>query len=153
MGRTMGSERGFRFGEHTADVLIEGWGRTLEELFEEMAKAMFEVMTDTKRVEPRIKIHVEVCGFDLENLLYRWLEELLYHHDSKNLVFSKFEVKKIFEKSVDGEKEVCLEADAWGEEFDRSRHEPRTVVKAVTYAQMRIWREGDVWRATTVLDI
>jgi len=149
----MGSERGFRFGEHTADVLIEGWGPSLEALFEEMAKAMFEVMTDTSRVEPRENLRIEVCGSDLENLLYRWLEELLYYHDSRNLVFGRFSVKKIFEKETDGEKEVCLEAEVWGEEFDRSRHEPRTVVKAVTYAQMKIWREGEVWRATTVLDI
>ncbi len=146
-------ERGFRFGEHTADVLIEAWAPTLEGLFEEMAKAMFEVMTDTSRVEPKQEVRVEVCGFDLENLLYRWLEELLYHHDSKNLVFSKFEVRKIFEKPSDGEKEICLEASAWGEEFNREKHEPRTVVKAVTYAQMRIWRDGDLWRASTVLDI
>ncbi len=149
----MSSDRGFKFGEHTADVLIEAWAPTLEGLLEEMAKAMFEVMTDTSKVEPRDKVSIEVCGFDLENLLYRWLEELLYYHDSQNLVFSKFIIKKVFEREVDGEKEICIEGEAWGEPFDRSKHEPRTVVKAVTYAQMKVWRDGDTWRATTVLDI
>ena len=147
------AERGFRFGPHTADVVIEAWGPSLEAVFEEMARAMFEVMTDTSRVEPRTRVDVEVCGIDLENLLYRWLEELLYHHDTKNLVFSRFEVRKIYERSEGEEKEVCLEGSAWGEEFDPSKHEPRTVVKAVTYAQMRIAREDGRWVASTVLDI
>ncbi len=146
----MESERGFKFGEHTADVLIEAWGPSLEALFEEMAKAMFEVMTDTSRVEPKERYSIEVCGFDLENLLYRWLEELLYLHDSKNLVFSKFEVRKIEKRS---EEEICLEAEVWGEVFDRSKHEPRTVVKAVTYAQMKIEQRDGMWYASTVLDI
>ena len=149
----MSSERGFRFGEHTADVLIEAWAPSLEGLFEEMARAMFEVMTDTSRVEPKQRVEVNVCGFDLENLLYRWLEELLYYHDSQNLVFSKFSVKRVYERGEGEEKEICLEGEAWGEPFDREKHEPRTVVKAVTYAQMKVWRDGDLWRASTVLDI
>ncbi len=146
----MSEERGFRFLEHTADVLVEAWGPTLEAAFEEMARGMFEIMTDTSKVEPKQKIEVHVCGFDLENLLYRWLEELLYYHDSQNLVFSKFVVKRIEKRS---DEEICLDAEVWGEPFDRERHEPRTVVKAVTYAGMKIEKRDDKWVASTVFDI
>ncbi len=147
------SERGFRFLEHTADVLVEAWGPSLEAVFEEMARGMFEIMTDTSKVEPREHKEIEVCGFDLENLLYRWLEELLYLHDSENYVFSRFKVNRIEKRGGSEEEEYCLHAEVWGEKFDRERHEPRTVVKAVTYAQMRIEKQDSVWRAQTVFDI
>ena len=147
------SERGFRFLEHTADVLVEAWGPSLEAAFEEMARGMIEIMTDTSKIEPRERKEIEVCGFDLENLLYRWLEELLYLHDSENYVFSKFRVEKIEKRRSNEEEEYCLRAEVWGERFDRERHEPRTVVKAVTYAQMKIEKHGSVWRAQTVFDI
>ena len=60
----------FEFLPHTADVYIAAYGRTLEEAFANAALAMFEVMTDTSRVEPRVSKRVRVEGFDLESLLY-----------------------------------------------------------------------------------
>jgi SHS2 domain-containing protein len=144
---------GFEHLEHTADVLIKAWGRNLEELFEQAARGMFEVITDTNKVESRERIAISVCGFDLENALYRWLEELLFYHDSRNFVFGKFRVSKVYEQVSEGEKQVCVEGVAEGEEFEQGRHEPRTVVKAVTYHEMRIWRENESWYATFVVDI
>ena len=144
---------GFEHLGHTADVLIKAWGKSLEEAFEYAAKGMFEVITDTSKVEPRISVAIHVCGYDLENALYRWLEELLYYHDSRNLVFGRFKVSRIYEEVVNGEKQVCVDGVAEGEEFQHGKHEPRTVVKAVTYHEMRIWREGGNWYITFVVDI
>ena len=142
--------RGFRFLEHTADVFVEAWAPTLAELFEEMAKAMFEIITDTSKVEPVECREISVNGFDLENLLYRWLEELLIIHDSENMVFTEF---KVHELSKVSEEEYVIKGVACGEIFNPSKHEPRTVVKAVTYAQMKIEKKNDKWRATAVFDI
>jgi SHS2 domain-containing protein len=144
---------GFKHLGHTADVLIKAWGKSLEELFEQAAKGMFEVITDTSSVEPREGIAISICGFDLENALYKWLEELLFYHDSRNLVFSSFRVSRVHEQVSEGEKQVCVEGVAEGEEFQQGKHEPRTVVKAVTYHEMKIWSEGGSWYATFVVDI
>ncbi|MFZ8794378.1 MAG: archease, partial [Acidilobaceae archaeon] len=73
----MNACRGFEHLEHTADVLIEARGSSLSEAFETAALATYEVMTDTSMVEPKVKIEVEVEGYDLFNLLYRWIEELI----------------------------------------------------------------------------
>lgn len=140
---------GFRHEEHTADVLIEAWGRTLEEAFEESALAVYEVITDTGKVKPLNRVDLEVEGFDLENLLYRWVEEMLLYTDSEGMVFGLFRVCRI-EETGDGYRIV---SSAWGERFDPERHEHRTIVKAMTYAQMSISREGDCWRITFVVDI
>jgi len=142
-------QRGYRYREHTADVVIEAWGPSLEAAFEEAAKAMFALITDIERVEPRREVRVEVTGFDLENLLYRWLEELLYYHDSQNLVFSRFSVESITRSNDD----YLLRARVYGEEFNPEKHEPGTVVKAVTYAEMRVEKRNGTWYVSAVLDI
>ena len=142
-------ERGFRYKEHTADVIIEAWGPTLEAAFEEAAKAMFALITDIEKVEPAEELSIEVEGFDLENLLYRWLEELLYYHDSQNLVFSKFRVTEISKIGEDYQ----LKAKVYGEKFDHRKHTPGTVVKAVTYAEMKVEKRNSTWYVSAVLDI
>jgi len=141
--------RGFDHLEHTADVLIEARGPSLSEAFEMAALATYEVMTDTSRVEPKVKVDVEVEGIDLPNLLYRWIEELIIHTDSRRLVFSKFKVKEI----EIGQDYARLKAEAWGEEFNPEKHVSRTVVKAMTYAQMSLKEESGCWTVRFVVDI
>lgn len=140
---------GFRFLEHTADVMVEAWGNTVEEAFEHAAKAMYEVMTDTSLVEPREEYCLAVEGIDLENLLYRWLEELLVATDSRHLVFSSFRVDAV-EKTGS---RFSIRGCAWGERFDKSKHVSRTIVKAVTYHQMSICEEQGTWKLRYTLDI
>jgi len=143
-------ETRFTFLEHTADVYIEAYGNTLEELFENSAIAMFEVMTDTSKVKPIEVKSVKTGGFDLESLLYRWLEEWLIIHDSENMVFSKFKVNTI--KKVN-EEEYVIEGYGWGEKFNPKVHEVRTEVKAVTYHMMEIKQINGKWIARFLLDI
>lgn len=49
---TMNLEKKFEFFDVTADVGIRAYGKTLEDAFENAALAMFEVMTDTSRINP-----------------------------------------------------------------------------------------------------
>ena len=96
------AEGGFRFLEHISEAYIEAYGKNLEEAFEYAAKAMFEVMTDTSKVEARVEEDVEVEGEDKEALLMEWLSELLYRYGAKNMVYSKFKV------SIEKTDEGCL---------------------------------------------
>jgi len=139
----------FTHEEHTADVIIQAWAPTLEGAFEEAARGTFEVITDTGKVAPTVKVDIEEEGFDLENLLYRWIEALLFYFDTEQLVFSRFKVHRI---RGEGE-EYRLAAEAWGERFDAKKHEHRTIVKAMTYADMEIKRDNGCWRLRFVVDI
>ncbi len=145
----MECKAGFEHLEHTADVLIEARGRSLSEAFEYAGLATYEVMTDTSMVEPRVRVEVKVEGVDLFNALYRWIEELIAYTDSSRLVFSKFKVHKI----EIGHDNVKVEAEAWGEYFDLKKHPSRTVVKAMTYAQMEMREERGCWTVKFVVDI
>jgi SHS2 domain-containing protein len=136
----------FEFFDNTADVGIKAYGRTLEEAFENSALAVFEVMTDTSKVDPVEERKVTIDGIDLENLLYRWIESLLVYYDSELILFSKFKVK------IDQDN-MRLEGEAWGEKFNEEKHEKRTLVKAMTYSLMSINKVGDMYEITFVVDI
>lgn len=134
--------------EHTADIGIRGYGKTLEEAFEAVAIALFDVMVNVEKVEKKEVREVEVEGEDLYSLLYNFLEELLILHDTEGLVFRDFEVK--IEKTEEGYK---LKAKAYGEKLSE-KHEPKEEVKAITYHDMKIEQLPDGrWMAQLVPDI
>jgi SHS2 domain-containing protein len=137
----------FEFFDVTADVGYKAYGNTLEHAFENAALAMFEVMTDTSEVKPRIQKKIEIMSEDEYALLYDWLSEFLVILDSEFLVFSKFKVK--IEKENDG---YVLKGIACGEEFDPSIHESRAEVKAVTFHLMEINNENP-FMVKVILDI
>lgn len=148
----------FKFLEHTADVEFEAYGKTLEQAFENAALAMFSVITEPEKVEPKIKKEFTVESEDLKSLLYDFLERFLVFQDSANLVFSKcrvFEIKKIrqIKKEKLEEETYTLEAEASGEEFSEEKHESRSAVKAVTYHNMAIGRKNGIFFVHVILDI
>ncbi|MDT7872277.1 archease [Sulfolobus sp. SCGC AB-777_G06] len=136
----------YEFFDHTADIGIKAYGRDLNEAFENAALAVFEVITDTSKVEPKESREIEIDGMDLENLLYRWIESLLVYYDSELFLFGKFKVKIDLEN-------LRLNAIAWGEKFNPDKHERRTVVKAMTYHEMSIVKTNNGYELTFVVDI
>ena len=130
----------------TADVAFEAYGKDLNRLFANSALAMFEVMVNTVKLEPKIEKEVKIKGNDLESLMFNWLNELLVFYGSENLAFSKFEVE-IDEKGLE------LEAKCYGEEIDPERHETRTEVKAATMHKMQVKKVNTKWKAQVILDI
>ncbi len=137
----------FEFFEVTADVGYKAYGNTLEEAFENAALAMFEVITDTSKIEHEIERKIEVESEDECALLYDWLSEFLVMLDVDFLIFSKFKVK--IEKKEEG---FSLKGTAWGEEFNPEIHESRAEVKAVTYHMMDV-KQDDGSMVQVILDI
>ncbi|MEM0358897.1 MAG: archease [Hadesarchaea archaeon] len=138
----------FEWVEHPSDIGFRAYGKDLGEAFENAALALFEIMTDTGKVEPREEVEVELEAEDEQALLYDWLDRLLYFRDAEGLLLSRFEV----EVREEGER-WRLRGRAWGERFDPSKHEERTAVKAMTYHLMEIRKEGDRVVVQAVVDI
>jgi SHS2 domain-containing protein len=135
--------------EHQADVGIRGRGRTIEEAFENGAKAMFNVMVNLEKVEPKKEIKIECEAPNLEELFVEWLNKLLSEAGIENLVFSDFKINEI--KRIDsGYKLFGL---AKGEELNSERHEPKVEVKAATYSQLKIEKRGNEYIAQTIIDV
>ncbi|MCC6011251.1 MAG: archease [Desulfurococcaceae archaeon] len=139
--------------EHTGDVYIKAYGRDLISLLENSGLALFDTMVNIDRVECCVERPINVEGFDLENLLYRWLEELLLLYYSENLVCSRVVIKELKISRVETEFTYQLKGVACCEKFNSEKHEPRVEVKSPTYSLMRIVKTEDKWIAYFVLDI
>jgi SHS2 domain-containing protein len=145
----MSSVKRFEFLEHTADAYIAAYGKNLAEAFENAALAMFEIMTDVKKVKPAIEDHVEVEAGDEYALLYNWLEALLVKFDTEAMLCSAFKVSSL-SKTRNGWR---LNAKIWGEKFDPKKHLQKVGVKAVTYHRMEIVKKPSMVTVRFILDI
>jgi SHS2 domain-containing protein len=131
--------------DHTADLGIRIRAADLNALFAEAAQALFStIVEDLGSVVPVQQLDVKIAGTDREYLLFDWLKELLYHFDAEQLLFSRFEVRV---------GDNGLEASAWGEPVDRTRHELAHEVKAITYHGLRVEPVADGWLAEVIVDI
>ena len=139
----------FEWVDHPSDVGFRAHGKDLSEALENAALALFEVMVDTNKVEPKEEVKIELRAEDEKALLYDWLDHFLYLHDSQDLVFSRFKVEEISREGGT----FKLKARAWGERFDPSRHDARTEIKAVTYHLMEIRYLPDRCSVQVVVDI
>ena len=137
----------FEFFDVTADAGFWAYGYTLEESFENAGLAMFEIMTDTDCVSPLIKKEFSIESEDKVSLLYDWLEELLFLHDVDFLLFSRFKV--VISPLEEGYE---LKAEVWGDEINRTVHEQRDEVKAVTFHLMEVNEEPE-FKVQVILDL
>jgi len=131
----------------TSDAAIEARGDTLEELFRASATATFEVMVDTKDVQPEIKKELHLENQEIDKLLFDWLAEIIYLKDSEFMVFSKFDIE------IKKNSNYLLNATIFGEEINQSRHELRCDVKAITYHLFDVSKKEGRWTARFILDI
>jgi len=139
----------FELLEHTADLYIAAFGKTLEEAFENAAYATFEGMTNLDKVEPQFEETVAVEGYDEKALLYNWLETLLIKFDVTGKLYSRFKISGI-ERGPSGFK---LKAKIWGDLFNPQKHISKVGVKAVTYHQMEILKGPELFAVKFILDI
>jgi len=117
--------------DHTADVAIKAYGKTLSEAFENAAKGMFDIITDNSEIENTGQYDIELEADNLEQLLVDWLSELLFLNSANNLVFGFFKVEM-------DEKKNKLSAKVFGEKFSISKHKAGAEIKAVTYHMLEV---------------
>ena len=140
--------KGYKFKDHTADVLFESTGKNLNEVFENSALAVFEVQTNLNKVDCKLKRKIKLKNKTAENLLFDFLEELIYLKDAKYMLFSKFSVKIADEKN-----KFKLEAVAEGEKINPKKHELKVDVKAVTLHEFYLKKAKNGYKARVILDI
>lgn len=128
--------------DHTADVGIRAYGRTLDELFANAAEGLFSLIADLSRVEPTGEVEVRLEAEDVPTLFLRWLTELLYVHETDRVLFSAFDA------AVHG---TSLTGHARGQPIDKARHELKLAIKAVTRHRLRVDPEKGV--AEVIFDI
>jgi SHS2 domain-containing protein len=136
---------GYTILEHPSDLGIEARGETLPEVFRQAAVGLMSVIVDPSTVYPRESRPVELTASDVEQLLVRWLAEILYLFDGQRFVCKEFSVRDV--------SPTILSATVLGEAFASSRHRTRVDVKAVTYHQLAVREDREGAMARVFLDI
>lgn len=137
----------FEFFEHTADIGIFVYGKSLKQLFSNGGYALFDFIgnkVSDKRVIKK-NINIELDCFDREELFIRWLSELLYIYEAQGIFSVGFDIDYI--------KKGRMKAMIIGEKYDPLRHAIKNIVKAVTYHNFTITKEKAVWKARVILDV
>ena len=131
--------------DHTADMCLRIYGKSFGELFENAARAMMELITDREKINPSQEIEIEVHGENIEELLVHWLQEILFLHEVKKMVFKDFRLNLISETHAKGK--------AIGEKIDIDKHELSFDIKAVTYHNLKIEPINDKLKVDIVFDV
>ena len=130
---------------HTADIGVRVFGRTLKELFENAAFAMFDIIADLEGLKGEIVQEIELTSPNHEELLISWLDELLYNFYTKGVIFYKFEVEEL---SGD-----FIRAKAFGRAVSDNRNRLKTEIKAATYYNLKILKRDDYYEVDIVFDV
>ncbi len=134
---------GYRLFGHTADFGIEIEANTPEKVFEILGKALFSELIDgdIKTIESQ---DIKVFAASREELLVKFVNELLYIFEVRDMVFSDF--------SCTLDKDVLF-CKCYGEKFDPNRHVQKREIKAATYHEIFFGKKNDMWNARIIFDI
>ena len=134
---------------HTADFGIEVEAGSLEELFCGCAEGMFYVMLNLEDISLEKERMVSVKAESIEDLLIEWLSEWLFLFEVENLVFRKFKIKRLFER----ENIWVAEGVGCGEYINKEKHRFKAGVKAVTYHNLKILKEDNLYKVSLIFDV
>ncbi len=130
--------------DHTADLGLRAKAADLGSLFAEMAQCLLACMVeDEATVLPTNETTILIEGTDPEFLMFDWLRHLLDLFE-EGWLYSRFELQV---------SESGLSGIALGEPLDRARHQLSREVKAITYHELKVIRDGDEWLAEAIVDI
>ena len=143
-GTSMGRSETF---EHTADLGLRVFAADLPDLFRTAGEGLFDVIVANRGdVQVVATESVSLSAESAEDLLFKWLNELIFLSETKHYLYTQFDVAL----NDMGSK---LEATIGGEPIDRGRHELDHEVKAATRHGLSLRPEQGGWVAEVILDI
>jgi SHS2 domain-containing protein len=130
--------------DHTADLGIVVRGETLEDLFVEAGRALFDLLVEVRNAPAESFSELIVKGKDLEDLMVNWLRELLYLFNGEEKVVSSVEMVRM--------EATLLEARlGWFHVF-KVECQVLSEIKAVTYHQIRVEPKPSGFEAQVIFD-
>ncbi len=136
----------YRTFDHTADLGIEVYGRTREELFVHAAEALADLLADREGMRADRSFRIRATGEDGSDLLVNFLREVLYQFQGNRLLLQEIRITNLTKNEI--------RAEARGEVLDHAGERLRREIKAVTYHQASLIRcKSGRWTARVILDV
>jgi SHS2 domain-containing protein len=133
--------------EHTADLGLRVFASDLPDLFRAAGEGLFDVIV-ANRGDVRVVTteSVSLSAESAEELLFKWLNELVFLSETQHRLYTRFDV-------VVDATGCRLDATIGGESIDRGRHVLDHEVKAATRHGLSLRAEQGGWVAEMILDI
>ncbi len=138
-----------RMMDHTADVGFELEAPSLEALFEEARRALLMVVLESPPERGEGERGVRLSAPDLETLLVRWLNELVYLIQDLRFVpvRSRIGIQKTRGAGF------ALEADLAGDPLEPEEQGYAGEIKSATFHGLEVRKENGGWHARVILDV
>jgi len=128
----------------SGDVGLRIYGESLEELFENAAVGMVDLMTNPDKIRETEKREISLKVETYESTLVQWLNELVFLFDAYGFA------GKVFRISIQGD---TFMAKVSGGIFDPERDGQKLLIKAATYHNLSLVKIDSHWEATVIFDI
>ncbi len=138
-------EPSFTILEHPSDVGLEARGRSLAGAFEQAALGLMSLILDPPPSGTSEARPLTLAAADTEQLLVRWLSEVLFLFDGEGFAPAAFEIHELTPGA--------LRATIHGEPLAGHPHRGNLDIKAVTYHQLLVRRDRNGWRVRVFFDI
>lgn len=138
-----------RMMDHTADVGFELEAPSLEGLFDEARRALLMTMFERPPVSGEYEGSVRLSAPDLETLLVRWINELIFFVQDEEFVPTGADLRI----RHNGERGLSLEAHLVGAPLDLGAHGWQGEIKSATFHGLDVIRGGEGWQARAILDV
>lgn len=132
-------ELSYNFLDHATDAIIEVKAKDLKEAFIVTADAIINITLDQDKVEEKEQKEIVAKGKDLRYLLFSWLEEITFV-----LITEGFAIKRV-ELEIKENQGYTINAKAFGEPLDFAKHNFKVEIKAPTFYDMEIRKNGQVY--------
>lgn len=135
----------YRLTDHTADFGVQAYGRTLAQVFEHAAFALYDLITDTGILIGNQTMPLAVTGDDPDDLMMNWLRELLYLWSGSERLVKSAKIQKMTAYEINAI--LCYDR------YDPEKHVIKNEIKAVTYHQIQVERLPRGWEARVIFDV
>ncbi|MDP2725627.1 MAG: archease [Syntrophales bacterium] len=135
----------YRVFDHTADLGVQVFGRTVEELFINGAYALFYLIADLDQVQLTEERIITAAGTDRNELWVNYLRECLYVFNGDGLLMRECIILFLDQSHVT--------ARLRGEFLDPSRQQIKQEIKGVTYYQAFVRKTKQGWIGKVICDV
>ncbi|MCL4376500.1 archease [Candidatus Parvarchaeota archaeon] len=131
--------------EATADIAFIVYGRTLNELFRNIAIAVSNVMVLNVKKEGNKKISFRLHAENIDYLIVDFINKIIFYKDYKNLL--------ITDAKVEIDKNLNLQCTAVAEKLENLKDRFLADVKAATLHDLEVKKQKGLIRCKIVLDV
>jgi SHS2 domain-containing protein len=136
----------YKILDHPADIKVQAFGRTKQELFSNALQGMAEILKPEKDLQI-VNRKIRISSIDLDNLLVDFLSEVLYLSQTNKKIYNDVKFKRFGPSISSGQ--TILEGELFGNKIKSFGED----IKGVTYHGLKIEKKNGIYQATILFDI